>query len=138
LIRDKALEIIYQNKPRTLLDSFFLSSRPARGARNRLQVLQEEICKCVKQRSKVSNPVWLISFGSGPGHEILGAIERLIGTVVKATCVDKEPSAPNPLSKPCCVAGSFNRNLVLLTQGLEKLLNLSDVECCNPLFALTA
>lgn len=90
----RCLEIVYRNEPRTLLDHFFLSSCSAKGARNRLRILQEEIYKCIQQRSRVHNPVRLISFGSGPGHEILGAIEKLQGSVeVKATCIDKEPDA---------------------------------------------
>ncbi len=89
----RCLEIVYRNEPRTLLDRFFLSSHSARGARNRLRVLQEEICECIEQRARVSNPVKLISFGSGPGHEILAGIERFQGNLaVEATCVDKEPS----------------------------------------------
>lgn len=90
----RCLEIVYQNKPRTLLDRFFLSSRSARGARNRLQVLQEEIYRCIEQHSLIHNPVRLISFGSGPGHEILICLKRLRGNVaVEATCVDRDPSA---------------------------------------------
>ena len=90
----RCLEMVYQNKPRTLLDRFFLSSRSARGARNRLRVFQEEICKSIEQHSRISNLVRLISFGSGPGHEILGCVERFRGNVaVEATCVDREPSA---------------------------------------------
>jgi len=90
----RCLEIIYRNEPRTLLDSFFLSSRSARGARNRLQVLQEEICKCVEECRWISNPVKLISFGSGPGHEIFGCLENFKDNVlVKAICIDKEHSA---------------------------------------------
>lgn len=90
----RCLEIVYQNKPRTLLDHFFLSSRSARGARNRLRVFQEEICKCIEQRANVSNPVKLISFGSGPGYEVFDCVERFRGNVaVEATCVDREPSA---------------------------------------------
>lgn len=90
----RCLEIVYRNAPQTLLDRFFLSSRSARGARNRLQVLQEEICKCIQWHSQISNPVKVISFGSGPGHEVLGSLERLWGHIeVKATCVDKETNA---------------------------------------------
>jgi 2-polyprenyl-3-methyl-5-hydroxy-6-metoxy-1,4-benzoquinol methylase len=56
--------------------------------------LQHEICRCVQEHSWNSNPVKLISFGSGPGHEILGSLEKLRGSVeVKATCIDKEPDA---------------------------------------------
>lgn len=90
----RCLEIVYRNEPRTLLDRFFLSSRSARGARNRLRILQEEICKCIEQHSRFGNPVRLVSFGSGPGHEILGCIGRSRGNVVlEATCVDRESSA---------------------------------------------
>jgi len=90
----RCLEIVYRNEPRTWLDYFFLSSRSARGARNRLRILQEEICKCIEQHSQNANPVRIISFGSGPGHEILGCVERFRGNVaVEATCVDRESSA---------------------------------------------
>ena len=64
----RCLEIVYRNEPRTLLDRFFLSSRSARGARNRLRILQEEICKCIEQHSRFGNPVKIINFGSGPGQ----------------------------------------------------------------------
>ncbi|NIT55979.1 MAG: methyltransferase domain-containing protein, partial [Aliifodinibius sp.] len=44
--------------------------------------------------SQINNPVRLISFGSGPGHEILGCIETFRGNLdIVATCVDREPSA---------------------------------------------
>lgn len=90
----RCLEIVYRNEPRTLLDRFFLASRSARGARNRLIALQEEICKCVEQRSRIKNPIRLISFGSGPGHEVLGCMERFRdNVVVNASCVDRDPSA---------------------------------------------
>ncbi|MBW2036826.1 MAG: class I SAM-dependent methyltransferase family protein [Deltaproteobacteria bacterium] len=90
----RCLEIVYQNKPRTLLDRFSLSSRSARGARSRLRILQEEICKCIEQFSRINNPIRLISFGSGPGHEVLGCIERLRDSmVVNASCVDRDSSA---------------------------------------------
>ena len=90
----RCLEIVYRNKPRTYLDRFFLSSRSARGARNRLRIMQDEICKCIEQRVHISNPVRVISFGSGPGHEILGCIGRFQGNLaMEATCVDREPSA---------------------------------------------
>jgi len=86
--------MVYQNKPRTLLDRFFLGSRSARGARNRLRIIQEEICKCIIQHARISNPVKLVSFGSGPGHEVIDCIERFQGSVlVKATCMDRDPSA---------------------------------------------
>jgi len=56
--------------------------------------LKEEVCRCIMQRSQIRNHVRLISFGSGPGHEILGSIEKFRGNIaVEATCVDKEPSA---------------------------------------------
>jgi len=88
------LEIVYRNEPRKILDRFFLNSRSAREARNRLRVLQEEIYKCILQRAQINNPVKLISFGAGLGHEVLGSIERLRGSVaVKAVCIDKEPDA---------------------------------------------
>jgi hypothetical protein len=90
----RCLEIVYRNEPRTLLDRFFLNSRSARGARNRLQVFQEEVSKCVEQLAPQHNPVRLISFGSGPGHEVIGYIEKLQSNItVEATCVDKDPSA---------------------------------------------
>lgn len=90
----RCLEIVYRNEPRTLLDRFFLNSRSARGARNRLRVLQEEICQSVEQYSRLSNPVKLVSFGSGPGHEILSCLKRLReNAVVEAICVDKDSSA---------------------------------------------
>lgn len=90
----RCLEIVYQNKPQTLLDRFFLSSSSARGARNRLQVLQEEIYRCIEQHSLIHNPVRLISFGSGPGHEILICLKRLRENVaVEATCVDRDSGA---------------------------------------------
>ncbi len=90
----QCLEIIYRNEPRKILDRFFLNSRSARGARNRLQILKDEICKCIEQRSRINNPVRMISFGSGPGHEVIGCIERLRSCIsIEATCIDKEPSA---------------------------------------------
>ena len=90
----RCLELVYRNQPRKLLDRFFLHSRSAKGARNRLRVLRQEICKCVEQRSQISNPVRLISFGSGPGHEILGCFAKFKSNIaVEATCVDREPSA---------------------------------------------
>jgi ubiquinone/menaquinone biosynthesis C-methylase UbiE len=90
----RCLEIIYQNEPRTLLDRFFLSSRSARGARNRLQLLQGQIYKLIEDFGKLHNPVRIASFGSGPGHEILGSIEKLAASVtVKALCMDQDPSA---------------------------------------------
>ncbi len=90
----RCLEIIYRNEPRKVLDYFFLNGRSVKGVRNRLRILQEEICKCVHQYARISNPVSLVSFGSGPGHEILGCLERLKSEVaVKATCIDNEPSA---------------------------------------------
>ncbi len=90
----RCLEIIYRNEPRKLLDYLFLSSSSVKGTRNRLRIFQEEIYKCVHQYSQISNPVSLINFGSGPGYEILGCMERLKNKVaVKATCIDREPSA---------------------------------------------
>jgi hypothetical protein len=90
----RCLEIVYQNKPQTLLDRFFLSSRSARGARNRLRIMQEEIRNCIEQYGCTDNPVRLTSFGSGPGHEVFGSIEGLNGgIVIDATCVDKDPMA---------------------------------------------
>lgn len=90
----RCLEIVYKNEPRTLLDRFFLSSRSARGTRNRLRAMQEEICKFIDQRAHVSDLVRLISFGSGPGHEILGCMENFKGNIaIEAMCVDREPSA---------------------------------------------
>lgn len=90
----QCLEIVYQNEPQTLLDYFFLNSRSACGARNRLRVLNEEICKCILQRARVRNPVRLMSFGAGLGHEVLGCIEKLGDSVaVEATCVDREIDA---------------------------------------------
>ncbi len=90
----QCLEMVYQNQPRTRLDSFFLNSRSARGARSRLHILHQEICRCVTQRARLKNPVKLISLGAGPGYEILGSLERLQGAAtVQATCVDKEATA---------------------------------------------
>jgi len=90
----QCLEIVYRNEPRKILDRFFLNSRSARGARNRLQVLKDEICKCIEQRSRINNPVRMISFGSGPGHEVIGCIEKLRNCInIEAICIDKEPSA---------------------------------------------
>ena len=73
----RCLELVYRNQPAKLLDRFFLGSRSARGARNRLQILKDEICKAIEERMHLHNPVRLISFGSGPGHEVLGCLERL-------------------------------------------------------------
>jgi len=90
----RCLEIIYRNEPRKILDRFFLNSRSARGARNRLQIMQEQLCECIEQYSSLHNPIKLISFGSGPGHEILGCVERFRGNlVIEATCFDRESSA---------------------------------------------
>ena len=90
----RCLEMVYRNQPRKLLDRVFLGSRAARGARNRLRVIGDELCKLVEERAKLHNPVRVISFGSGPGHEVLGCIERLRGMVgVQAVCMDKEPGA---------------------------------------------
>lgn len=90
----RCIELVYRNEPQKILDYFFFNNRSARGARNRLRILQEEICKCVEQHSRISNPVKLISVGSGPGHEILGSLERFQGKLnAEATCIDKDPSA---------------------------------------------
>jgi len=90
----RCLELIYQNKPRKVLDYFFQNSSSVKGTRNRLRIFQEEIYKCVQQYSRIDNPVGMISFGSGPGHEILGCLEKFKkGIPVKATCIDREPSA---------------------------------------------
>jgi len=90
----RCLEIVYRNDPRTLLDRFFLSSRSARGARSRLRVLEKEICKGVEQFARRHNPVKVISFGSGPGHEVLNAFESFKGSVaVEAICLDRETEA---------------------------------------------
>jgi hypothetical protein len=56
--------------------------------------MQEEIRSCIECYGHTGNPVRLTSFGSGPGHEILGSIEGLNGgIVIDATCVDKDPTA---------------------------------------------
>jgi hypothetical protein len=90
----RCLELVYRNEPQTLLDRFFLSSRPARGARSRLRVLQSETCRCIRQSSLIHNPVRLISLGSGPGHEVLGCLARFRGNMaVEATCLDRDPGA---------------------------------------------
>jgi len=90
----RCLEIVYRNEPRTLLDRFFLGSRSARGARNRLRIMQEELHKCIEQRSKFGNPVRVVSFGSGIGHEVLGCLERYkYDGCVKAVCVDRDIDA---------------------------------------------
>ena len=90
----RCLEIVYRNEPKTLLDRFWLSSRAARGARNRLQILAEELGAIVRNIARKDGPVRLLSLGSGPGHEILGCIEQLQdGVVVEATCVDRDPEA---------------------------------------------
>ena len=90
----RCLEIVYRNEPRTLLDWFWLSSRAARGARNRLQILTEELCAIVRDRAQRDGAVNLLSLGSGPGHEILGCVEQMIpGTRIAATCVDRDPEA---------------------------------------------
>lgn len=90
----QCLEIIYRNNPQTFLDVLFLNNKAARGARNRLRIFQEEIRNCIERHSQISNPVRLISFGSGPGHEILGCLEKFRDSKpVKVTCIDKEQSA---------------------------------------------
>lgn len=86
--------MVYRNQPHTWLDRFFLGSRSAKGARNRLRILQEEICECVRQRSKICNPVRIVSYGSGPGHEVLGCIKEFQGNVVvESTCMDRDLGA---------------------------------------------
>ncbi len=90
----RCLEIIYRNEPRKMLDYFFLNSSSVKATRNRLRIFQEETCKCVEQFSQISNPVKIVSLGSGPGHEILGCIEKFKNNVVvKATCIDNDSSA---------------------------------------------
>lgn len=90
----RCLEIVYRNEPHTLLDQFWLSSRAARGARNRLQVLTEELGQIVRGIARKYGPVRLLSLGSGPGHEILGCIERLQdSSLIEATCVDWDSEA---------------------------------------------
>jgi len=90
----RCLEIIYRNEPRKILDYIFLSSSSVKGTRNRLRIFQEEICKCVHQYSQTSNPISLISFGSGPGHEILGCIHKFeFKGVLEATCIDRDSTA---------------------------------------------
>lgn len=87
----RCLEMIYRNQPAKLLDRVFLSSRSARGARSRLNVLEDEICRAIERRATLRNPVKLISFGSGPGHEVLDCVDHLrTKVVVQGTCVDKE------------------------------------------------
>ena len=90
----RCLEIVYRNEPRKILDRFFLNSRSAKGARNRLRIMQEELHKCIEQRSNSGNPVKLVSFGSGVGHEILGCIEKFgYDGSIKAVCVDRDIDA---------------------------------------------
>jgi hypothetical protein len=90
----RCLELVYRNEPRKMLDRFFLSSRSAGGARNRLQIMQEELCKCIEQYSSLHNPIRLTSFGSGPGHEILGCMDKSGDKIaIEATCIDREPGA---------------------------------------------
>ncbi|MCX5647527.1 MAG: class I SAM-dependent methyltransferase family protein [Planctomycetota bacterium] len=90
----RCLEIVYRNEPRTLLDRLWLSSRAARGARNRLQILTEELCAIVLERAQRDGTVNLLSLGSGPGHEILGCLEQVQDCIhVEATCVDRDPEA---------------------------------------------
>ena len=90
----RCLEIVYRNQPRTLLDRFWLSSRAARGARNRLQILTKELCAIVRDRAKRGEIVNLLSLGSGPGHEILGCIGQVQEAAsVAATCVDRDLEA---------------------------------------------
>ena len=90
----RCLEIVYRNEPHTLLDRFWLSRRAARGARNRLQVLTEELGQIVRSIARKDGRVRLLSLGSGPGHEVLGCIKRLQDSaVVEATCVDRDAEA---------------------------------------------
>jgi len=90
----RCLEIVYRNEPQTLLDRFWLSSRAARGTRNRLQILTEELRAIVRNRAKMGETVNILSLGSGPGHEILGCLEKVEpGAHVRATCVDRDPEA---------------------------------------------
>jgi len=90
----RCLEIVYRNEPRKLLDRFFLSSSSARGARNRLEVLKREICEGIRETARVNNPVRLISYGSGPGHEILACVDTFRGeAAVEGVCVDRDQSA---------------------------------------------
>lgn len=90
----RCLEIVYRNEPRGMLDRFFLGSRSARGARSRLQILRRETSESIEEYAVSSNPVRIISLGSGPGHEILGAMENLgYGAAVEAMCVDRNAEA---------------------------------------------
>ena len=90
----RCLEIVYRNKPQKMLDHFFLNSRSAKGARNRLQIMQEELHTCIELRSRPGNPVRIVSFGSGAGHEVLGCLEKFrYDGCVKAVCVDKDAEA---------------------------------------------
>ena len=90
----RCLEIVYRDEPQTLLDRFWLSSRAARGARSRLRTLTENLCEIVQSRATAGGAVRLLSLGSGPGHEILGCIERVRGQArVEATCMDLDPEA---------------------------------------------
>ncbi len=90
----RCLELVYENKPRKLLDRYFLGSRSARATRNRLQIFQEEILQGILQYSYDYNPVRIISFGSGPGHEILDRPEIFQKNIsVEATFFDRDGSA---------------------------------------------
>ena len=90
----RCLEIVYQNRPRKMLDRFFLNSRSAKGVRNRLQIMQEELHKCIESRIRPGCPVRIVSFGSGAGHEVLGCLERFrYDGCVKAVCMDKDAEA---------------------------------------------
>jgi len=85
----RCLEIVYQNKPRTLLDRFFLSSSSARGARNRLRILQEEILICIERYGRNDNPVRLTSFGSGPGSRTANNLIRSFNVICRRAGVKK-------------------------------------------------
>lgn len=56
-----------QQKPQTFLDRFFPNSRPAKGARNRLRIFQQEISKYVEHLK--------------------------VKMTIKVKCIDKNPRA---------------------------------------------
>lgn len=90
----RCLEIVYRNKPRRLLDYYFLRSQSARGARSRLRVLQAAIRDSIRCFSGTATPISIISLGSGPGREVLDSLPiGPDGTWVEGTCVDKDPAA---------------------------------------------
>jgi len=123
----RCLEIIYRNEPRKMLDYFFLNSSSVKATRNRLRILQEEIRKCIEQYSQISNPVKLVSLGSGPGHEILGCMEKFRNkVVVKATCIDKESSALQ-YGKHLAVQQGLS-NYIRYVQGNVLRMNLENAE----------